>query len=294
VKRLATVLCAVDIDQPGRQAFAQALALARAHAARMNIVCALPPCETFETETSDRLTYLLQLRAAAEAAGVEVRVDVQHGEVGATILQHARLRPPDLIVLSAAHGTSAKGLRVSSVVGQVLREGAYPTLVVCTEPKSLHARAFTNVVCAVDFSPSTSEAIARAMSLAAGRECRVTLLHVVPGPEGGSEYRTMRMHVSGYYDHVATAALERLQGLIPAGGEATVFARVTIGGVASEILRVTRASQADMIVVGTSRTLVRRRNGLTNQLLWEAPCPVLAVPASTRLIDEPDERRPAA
>jgi hypothetical protein len=34
VKNISRVLCAVDIDEPGRAAFAQALALARAHAAK--------------------------------------------------------------------------------------------------------------------------------------------------------------------------------------------------------------------------------------------------------------------
>ena len=138
-----------------------------------------------------------------------------------------------------------------------------PTLVVARGPRVVPARALRNVLCAVNFSPWSNGAIDRALSLAAGRECRLTLLHVVPGPEGGSGFRTMRMHVNGYYHHVAGAALQRLQRLIPVSGEATMLARVTIGSVASEILRIARASEADVLVVGTqARSRLGCRSGV--------------------------------
>ena len=104
MKRLARVLCAVDIGEPGRIAFAHALALARAHGATMNIVYAVPSSQSFETGATGRVAYLLELRAIAEAAGIEVRVDVRHGDGAEIILQHAGARHPDLIVLSAPTG----------------------------------------------------------------------------------------------------------------------------------------------------------------------------------------------
>jgi nucleotide-binding universal stress UspA family protein len=104
------------------------------------------------------------------------------------------------------------------------------------------------------------------------------------------------MPADEYYRHVARVALQRLQGLIPASSEGTVFARVAVGRVASEILRAARASQTDIIVVGTqSRTrLGRRLFGVIRQLLKEAPYPVLAVPAGAAVIRERDEWQPAA
>ena len=187
MKGLARVLCAVDIDEPGRAAFAQALALARAHDARMIIVYAVPPNRAFNTGATERVAYLLDLRAAAEAAGVEVRIDVQHGEAAEIILLHARARQPDLIVLSAAHGSGASGRRVGSVVEDVLRGASGPTLVVRRDRES-SASPLRNVLCAVDFSPASDAAIERALSLATGRERRLTLLHVVDGPRGGLRF----------------------------------------------------------------------------------------------------------
>lgn len=293
--RLSRVLCAVDIDEPGRAAFAQALALARAHNARMNIVYAVPNSQSFSTGATERVAYLLELRGAAEAAGVEIRVDVQHGEPGEIILQHARARQPDLIVLSAAHGSGAQGRRIGSVVEDVLRGARCPTLVVRQDRES-PTSALRNVLCAVDFSTVSDAAIERALSLAYGRERRLTLLHVVPWPEAGSGARSMRMYVDECYRHDAGAALQRLQAMIPATGGGTVIARVSVGRVTSEILRAARAARADMVVVGTqSRTrLGRRMFGVIRHLLEEADCPVLAVPARAAVVKEDDELRPAA
>jgi nucleotide-binding universal stress UspA family protein len=295
VKGLSRVLCAVDIDEPGRAAFAQALALARAHDARMSIVYAVPLSKPFNTGATERVDYLLELRAAAEAAGVEVRVDVQQGEAAEIILLHARARRPDLIVVSAAHGSGADGLGVGSVVENVLRGASCPTLVV-RRNREFPPSPFRNVLCAVDFSLASDAAIERALSLAPGRERRLALLHVVHGSEGGSRSRSMRMHGGEHYRHIIGAALQRLQRLIPLKRQGTVFARVAVGTVASEILRVARASQTDMIVVGTqSRTRVGRRMfGVIGQLLKEAPCPVLAVPVRAAVIQERDGLRPAA
>jgi nucleotide-binding universal stress UspA family protein len=294
VKRLGRVLCAVDIGEPGRAAFAHALALARAHGATMHIVHAVPSRQGFETEATERVAYLLELRALAEAAGVEVRVDVRDGDGAEIILQHAGARRADLIVLSSAHGTGANGPRISSVVDQVLRVTACPTLVVRSDRNSVPERALRNVVYAVNFSPSSNAAIDRALSLAAGRERRLTLLHVVPGPEEDSTFQTMGTHDSGYYHHLAASALQRLQGLIPASAEATVLARVTVGNVASEIVRVARASEADVVVMGTqARSRLGYRVPIIRQVLQEAPCPVLAVPAPKAIVTE-HERRPAA
>jgi nucleotide-binding universal stress UspA family protein len=180
------------------------------------------------------------------------------------------------------------------VVDRVLRVTACPTLVVRSDRKSVPQHALTNVVYAVNFSPSSNAVIERALSLAAGRERRLTLLHVVPGHGGGSDFHTMGMHDSGYYHHLATLALQRLQGLIPASAEAPVLARVTVGNVASEIVRVARVSEADVVVMGTqARSRLGYRVPIIRQVLQDAPCPVLAVPAPKALVTE-HERRPAA
>ena len=296
MKRFSRVLCAVDLGEPGRAAFAQALALARAHDAKLIIVYAVPPTQSFNTGASDRLAYLLKLRAAAEAAGLEVRIDVQHGDASKVILLHARTRQPDLIVLSANHGAGANGDVGGSVVEDVVRGAVCPTLVVQGHPESPGSRALSRVLCAVDFSAASDAAIERATSLAAGVGGRLTLLHVVRGPEGSSSFRSMRLHAPEYFRHVAASALQRLQSLIPAGLKRPVRVRVAVGSVASEIMRVARASQTDIVVVGTQSRgrLGRRVFGVIAELLQDAPCPILAVPAAGTRLKQSDRHRRAA
>jgi nucleotide-binding universal stress UspA family protein len=296
VKGLSRVLCAVDIDEPGRAAFAQALALARAHTASMIIVYAVPPNQSFNTGATERVAYLLNLRAAAEAAGVDVRIDVQHGQANEIILLHARARQPDLIVLSAAHGSGANGLRVSSVVEDVVRGASCPTLVVRRDRKSSASGQLRSALCAVDFSTASEATIERALSLAPGRERRLTLLHVVPGPDSAARFPSMRTPADECGRYGAGAALQRLQALIPRPTDGTVVARVTVGSVGPEILRAARAPHTDVVVVSSqSRSrLGRRMFGVIGQLLKEAPCPVLAVPARAAVVRERDERRYAA
>ena len=85
--------------------------------------------------------------------------------------------------------------------------------------------------------------------------------------------------------------LQRLQSLIPSSGEGTVLARVVVGRVAPEIVRTARAVEADLVIVGTqSRSrLGRWMFGVTGQLLQDAPCPVLAVPARAPHFRKRDE-----
>ena len=296
MKRLSRVLCAVDIGEHGCVAFEHALALARAHAAHMMIVHAVSPTQSFNTGSSDRLAYLLKLRAAAEAAGLEVRIDVQHGDAAKVILLHARTRRPDLIVLSAHHGAGTHGDGIGSLVEDVVRGAVCPTLVVRGQQGPRTSRAFTRILCAVDFSATSDAAIDRAAALAAGVGGRLTLLHVVRGPEGASSPRSMRRHAPRYVRHVAALALQRLQGLIPTDAKVPMRVRVAVGTVASEILRVARASQTDIVVVGTQSRgrLGRRVFGVIAELLREATCPILAVPATRAALRHSDRHRRAA
>jgi nucleotide-binding universal stress UspA family protein len=296
MKRLSRVLCAVDLGEPGRAAFAQALALARGHDAKMIVVYAVPPTQSFHTGADDRLAYLLTLRAAAEAAGLEVRIDVQHGEASKVILRHARTRQPDLIVLSARHGAAMNGDSSGSVVEPVVRGARCPTLVVQEHQKSTPWRRLSRVLCAVDFSAASDAAIERAASLATGVGGRLTLLHVVRTMEGSSYSPSMGLRTPKYLRHSAGSALQRLQSLIPTDLKGPVRVRVAAGRVASEILRVACASQTDIVVVGTqARGRMRRRVfGVIRDLLKKAPCPILAVPAAEARLEERATHRPAA
>ena len=294
VRGISSVLCAVDIAEPGRAAFGQALALARAHDARLLTVHGVPLDRSFNTGATERVTYLRGMSMAAQAAGVDVRVSVQSGEAAEIILLHARARESGLIVLSAQHG-KANGRAAGSVAEDVLRGAGCPTLIVPLRAAGPPLRAFDNALCAVDLSADLEGLVERVASLVQQREHRLVLFHAVAGSTSGSAVSRQTV-AKDYVRGLGKDALRRLQDLIPAERGGAVFARVSVGDVVPEIVEAARASRADMIVIAARRRtrLGRRMFGITAQLLRQADRPVLAVPAPAAALRDRDSSRKAA
>ena len=265
MSQVARVLCAVDIDDPTSSAFEQALAVARVHNASLVLVCAVPPGQPWNERATDRLTYLLKVRRAAEAAGVDVRVVVRAGEAAETVILAAETRRADLIVIAVEH-LRGEGRAWGAVAEDVLRLAPCPTLVV---PAGAAVQpTFRNILCAVALSHDPDLRFEEALRLADPRDRRVTVLHVAKTP-------------------VATgAALQRLQALIPRTTRSIALARVTVGQRGAEILNAARAIHADLLVIGARRRsqMGRRLFGVTGELLTAARRPVLAVPIDSTVV----------
>jgi nucleotide-binding universal stress UspA family protein len=292
VKHLKRVLCAVDIDERHRQVFAHALSLARRSDASLLIVHAASPVRPFNEGATERVDFLRQLHSAAEAAGVDVRVTVQRGDVAGVILLHAAARHPDLIVLGAGRDRRSG---INSIAEQVVREATCPTLVI-PDIEDLRPATFESILCAVDLSAVSRTAAEKALRLGEHSDRRVTLFHVVEGPtaEHPSHYPALAVHE--HYRGLAATALEQLQDWIPAPARGLVLARVAVGNPVEEILRTARSSKADLVVIGAQpRSISRRLFGRTGLLLRQASCPVLAIPRPPHAsADEPEGRRKVA
>jgi nucleotide-binding universal stress UspA family protein len=294
VKNLQRVLCAVDVDEPGRAAFAQALALARVRDAALLVVCPVPPDRTFNQDATERVTYLRQLRAAADAAGVDLRVSVQSGDPAEIVVLHASDRGSDLIVIGADHGRSG-GRRASPVAEDVARSAPCPTLMVRTG-STAPAASFSHALLAIDVDAPPLEAADRVLPLVDSRGHRLTFLHVVNGPAAAGHGRRLRGVSQEYYGMLANDALQRLQALIPSGRQRSALARVSVGNVGQEILRAAQASKADLLVVGTKPRgrVGRRLFGIMQVLLADSHAPVLAMPLRPDVRRQRDGARRAA
>jgi len=295
VKGISSVLCAVDIAEPGRAAFAQALALARSHDAKLLIVHGVPLGRSFNSGAGERETYLRDLNARARAAGVDARVSVQSGEAAEIILLHARARHSGLIVVSAQHG-KVNDRAFGSVAEDVLRGAECPTLIVPAAGDVAPLRGFDNALCALDLFADAESVVERVLALIERPEHRLTLLHVVRNTASGPAFSRPQMLGKEFERELGKDALRRLQELIPAGRQGAVLARVAMGQVAPEIVRAARSSHADLVIVAARpRTrLGRRMFGVTRQLLRRAECPILAVPARATAAREQDVSRRAA
>ena len=268
---ITRIVCAVDIDDRSLSVFRQALTIARASDAKLLLVCPVSPNERFSYRATERVDYLMKLRAEAEAARVDVHASVQTGEAAEIILLHARSRGADLIVIGAAHG-AVDGRSRGSVAEDVLRGAGSPTLVVRSDAPP--RREVLNVVAAVDVADAPERVVGSALRLTSNDESRVTLMHVVP-----ARTRPMR-------------ALRRLQAMVPTDRERAVRVQVRSGQVTRQIAEAVRSPWIDLLVIGARRRhrLARRLFGVTRSLLSEAGCPVLAVPLGETVVEALPDR----
>lgn len=263
------VLCAVDIDDAAEGVFADALWLCRRHRAALVVLHVVPAGRPFETGATERVARLRHFRALAEAARVDVRVRVEHGDPGSIIASEAADRGVDLIVL----GTSGRGTdRRASVVQAVLRLADRPTLLVPFRDPS-RALGFRRVVCAVDLASGSPAVVDAARMLAARDGSRINLFHVTPGEDAdGADAGRRRL------DETAGRALRRLQRQIPTPERDIVLANVATGEPASEISRAVRRLDAELLVFGVRPRPHSHPFRKTDALLDRATCPLLAVP----------------
>jgi nucleotide-binding universal stress UspA family protein len=127
---LARILCAIDLEKASKRAFDRALSLAIIGNARLFILHATPANLPFSWRASERLEYLTELRERAEAAGVKVRVEEQHGDPARVIVLHANARKVDIVILGSNRRRGWRRLREGSVAERVLRRAAWPVLIV--------------------------------------------------------------------------------------------------------------------------------------------------------------------
>jgi hypothetical protein len=93
---LTRILCAIDLERASERAFERAVILAHISDAKLYLLHATPANVRFSSRSRERLEYLTDLKARAEAAGVRTRVDEQHGDPAAIIILHANARKMDL------------------------------------------------------------------------------------------------------------------------------------------------------------------------------------------------------
>jgi len=279
VTHLSHVLCAVDINEDGPRVFSRALTVSRNSGARLSLLHAASPELSFNRGATERVDFLRQLRSLAEAAGVEVRVDVQRGYVTETILHHARTRRPDVVVIGMSRKERRRGLS-GWVAEQVLRDAPCPTLIV---PKlGTSDGTIENILCAVDFSPTSHAAISEALRFASSGWRPLTLLHVVPRPDNRQQRQSVWIPAREYYRDQGAVALDKLRFLVPPSHRTRVTTAVAVGQPTEEILRAARGLSNPLLVIGgRNRNRVGSRLfGKTGTLLRDATFPMLAVPIS--------------
>jgi nucleotide-binding universal stress UspA family protein len=281
------ILCPVDFSVVSERALVHAAAFALWHRAALTTLFVSPatdgPVPAGQTDAGqfDEQKLTAFFPAAAGASGA-VRPRVTRGSVVTEILRVAAEMPADLIIMGT-HGTSGfKRLVLGSVTEKVLRSSLCP---VVTVPPGVnhHAAepvAFRTVLCAVDFSDSSTRALEYAVALARRAGGGLVLLHVLEWfaeereePIAGSDETTIPTS-----EQDARAQLEALLTSDARACDPELI--VGYGAAHAEVLRLVRERQVDLVVLGVQGRNVLDRTlfgSTTQRVVRDASCLVLTV-----------------
>jgi nucleotide-binding universal stress UspA family protein len=281
------ILC--GIDSPGSQEAARLAArLAKDMNAELVLVHAWysPPASSIDDFVlpAETMTSLIEeskrsLSAACDAArGAGVtRVSSRFviGVPWAEIVETARDAHADLIVVGTHGRTGVSRFFLGSVAEKVVRHAPCSVLVTRGEPT-----AFARILCPVDFSASSREAMERAATLPA---TSITLLHAIDLPLWyGGDPRSAVLFED--LDKRAHARLDAWSHELEARTTATVSRKARVGGGASQILSVLDDDGSyDLVVVGShGRTGIRRilLGSVAERVVRHARCSVLVARSS--------------
>jgi universal stress protein A len=147
------------------------------------------------------------------------------------------------------------------------------------------AMTITRILVPTDFSADADAAFDYALGLAGKFDAAVHLLHVVEDPLAAGMWSSeiYTAEIAGLQVNLVRDAEARLKRSVPESG-AQVSTEVRTGNAAKEILEAARATNADLMVMGT-----RGRTGIAHIVMGSvaervvrlASCPVLTLKANT-------------
>src|SRR5688500_4005770 len=268
---LKHILCPVDFSEFSRRALDHALGIARCYGSTVTALhvavptpVVVPDPSYFGAETSppislppvDRAVIAEQVRRLAEAEqvpGVKVVTLVAEApEVYREILTQAERLGSDLVVMGT-HGRSGfERLFLGSTAEKVLRKARCPVMTVPPKAPDAMPRGpvpFTRILCAVDFSESSTLALDYAMSLAREGNAALTVTHVIEAHPLYYDFApAVAIDLAAWHEEART----RLRQLVPdtVRSACQVSEAVREGTSYREILRLATELDTDLIVMG--------------------------------------------
>ena len=294
---ITRILCPVDFSDFSRHALDYAVALARQQQAHVTALYVVPPLQTtypalgvgayvpYVYSVDDLKQFQLSLQRFVSHVGYPVTSVSVEALVVDEILKRASELPADLIVMGT-HGRSGfDRLFLGSVAERVLVKAPCPVLTIPPRAPDTAPSAdlkFRNVLCAIDFSPSSVAALKYAGRFAAnGAQLRV--LHVTERLPG---WQLVPAVATGAADDplvVLHEAHDRIHQMVRSTvtGAKHVQELVSEGDAGDEILEAARTDGVDLIVMGAhaGRAGLLGFGSTSHDVLRGATCPVLTLKA---------------
>jgi nucleotide-binding universal stress UspA family protein len=292
--RIAHILCPVDFSEFSRRAVGHAVKMAQSYDARLtvlHVVVTVPALEVppvpLTAADRDRIVKEMRQLVGEVPAGPPIDCAVREArDVRRGILDHSEMLQADLLVLGSHGRTGFETLLLGSVAEHVIRKASCPVMVV---PRAAAADQVSQVhygriLCPVDFSARSVEALAFAASIARETDAELTAMHVIEMPPELREHYPAVADVDIERLHAAAReqSVRRLRDLVSAtaGSVRAVDTVVREGAAYRHILSLAAERGMDLIVMG-----VQGRGAVdlavfgsnTSRVIRAATCPVLTI-----------------
>ena len=186
---LRYILCPVDLSSLSMNSLEWANAIARARSAELRALQVVvteglvAPEPLGSLERGDMMMKLREALAAIASDNVHTGAAIRQGDPGTEILKFATSLPADIVVMGAA-GAERPTRPMGSLATAVVARCDCPVLVVPTgrriDPST--AGVFKQILCAIDYAPSSIGVIRQALSLAWETHGHVTFVCVMTEP----------------------------------------------------------------------------------------------------------------
>lgn len=300
------ILCPIDFSDYSRRALDHAVAIARWYGSTITVMHAFsaarvatyapgaPGFDSIVLTRADRDQLLAEMKRFIETEStpeVSVEAIIREGSAAGEIVNQAADLGADLLIMGT-HGRSGfERLLLGSVTEKVLRKATCPVLTVPhRHPDAVPASPvlFKQILCPVDFSDCSLQALNYAMSLAQEADAHLTVVHVIEhgwdatpvnhGPVSTDD----RLSLADYRTRREEDARQRLEEAIPetVAAYCSVERMVSGGTPRREILRIAAEQQTDLIVMGVEgrgAADLMSLGSTTNHVLRAAACPVLTL-----------------
>jgi nucleotide-binding universal stress UspA family protein len=281
------VLCAVDPSDGSAELLQYANAIVQWYGGCLTALHVVPTSDAAETPRDDRRHAVVgRMRQTIAAAGVSrdrVRYEVESGEPAAMILARAVALRTDTIVVGTRRQRSTDDVRVGSVTDMVLRHARCDVLTVPPSRSSVaNDGRVGSIVCGIDFSTRSTDALRATFDLADRMQSRVVLVHAIEWLVEVEPADDLEFDVSDLRTRLVYNAQRRLDAFAtnesPLDG--AVRTKAAIGRSHRELLSIAAEEHADVIVVGSTGrggTRLPVLGSTVEQLVRAAACPVLTI-----------------
>ena len=270
------ILVATDGSEVSREAVRFATRLAKALGGGLVLVHVVSPSANLEE--AEALLRAAQADAAAGSVPVKTRVEV--GAPAESILRIGRETGADMLVVGTHGRKGVARLFLGSIAESLAKSAPVPVAVVRTFDQT--AGEMGPLLVPTDFSEGAAHAARAAAVLARKLGARLVLLHVLPEvvpPKGEDDPAVVRRET----DRLRREAAAKLRSAADALGldRGQMEVSLVTGVDVAEIVHVAKAIRASCIVMGTRGLTGLPRillGSVTDQVLRQAPCPVLVIP----------------